>query len=66
MNGIASILSSGIGMSKRSRNCFSASTVIFFAWCAIIWPSPDSPMPKPFTVLARITVGWSLCFTAAA
>ena len=25
MNGIAAILSSGIGMSKRSRNCFSAS-----------------------------------------
>jgi hypothetical protein len=24
-------LSSGIGMSKRSRNCFSASCVIFFA-----------------------------------
>ena len=45
MNGTSPILSSGTGMSKRSRNWRSASLVIFFAWCAIIWPSPDSPIP---------------------
>ena len=31
----------------------------------MFWPSIDSPIPKPFTVFARITVGCALCSTAA-
>ena len=44
-NGTLARSASETGMSKRSRNAFSASSPIFLAWWAIICPSPASPMP---------------------
>ena len=46
------------GKRKRSRNALRSSKPSFFCWCVVILPWPDVPMPKPFIVLARITVGW--------
>ena len=65
-NGTSSSLSSGTGMAKRSRNSRIAAVSSFFSWCVGFLPSPTLPMPKPFTVFARITVGRSSTFIAAA
>ena len=60
-----SICSSVSSSPKRSRNAYSASSVIFFCWWVMFWPSPASPIPYPLTVLARITVGLPVEFTAS-
>ncbi len=62
---VSPICSSRIGMLKRSRNALICSRSIFFCWCAMFWPSPALPMPKPLMVLARMIVGPPVCFVAA-
>ena len=65
-NGKRAISSSDTAMLKRSRKARRSSSDNFFCWCVTIWPSPALPIPNPFTVLARITVGWPRCALAAA
>ncbi len=57
-NSHASHCASVSGSAKRSRKAMSWSVSSFFCWCVVIRPCPAVPMPKPFLVFARITVGW--------
>ena len=53
-------------MANWSRISLIVEMSIFFSWCVGFFAWPCLPRPKPLMVLARMTVGWPLCFTAAA
>ena len=53
-------------MANWSRISLMVAVSIFFSWCVGFFAWPCLPRPKPLMVFARITVGWPLCFTAAA
>jgi hypothetical protein len=42
-----------------------SSRLSFFIWWLAMRPSKLVPSVQPFTVLARITVGWPVCSVAA-
>ncbi len=50
---------------SRSRKPMRSSFFSFFIWCVELRPSKCEPSVQPFTVLARMTVGWPACSVAA-